>query len=173
MKNTTKDLSKWVQLLLQVTASMLIKSNIIIIRYGIKWYIHCFLSYASMTTRIFFWFFRTVSSRDEFLFFHIIDQARVDLSETLHGPGRVRSESNGQFCEDTIPPFLCRPSSHTSWGTTSTSGWYYYWKSGWTCLWRGHSIKVGSYDDFFRTLWYYQLYQRVRVAYGGEFHFFC
>jgi hypothetical protein len=34
-------------------------------------------------------------------------------------------------------------------------------------------FKVGSYDDFFRTLWYYLLYQRVRVAYGGEFHFFC
>ena len=34
-------------------------------------------------------------------------------------------------------------------------------------------LKVGSYDDFFRTLWYYMLYQRVRVAYGGEFHFFC
>ncbi len=35
------------------------------------------------------------------------------------------------------------------------------------------TVKVGSYDDFFRTLWYYLLYQRVRVAYGSEFHFFC
>jgi hypothetical protein len=35
------------------------------------------------------------------------------------------------------------------------------------------AVKVGSYDDFFRTLWYYMLYQRVWVAYGSEFHYLC